>query len=122
MSEYRIALRKANGYDVVTYRDDMKISDLFKIDPNILSVSIGTDRSQDNYMNLMKIISNLPAVDIDGMYYWQTSFEELRKMVENPSVIRASFVKLDKQYVYFSLTYSDSYGQDGHYKLVVSRN
>lgn len=122
MSEYRIALRKPNGYDVITYRDDMKISDLFKIEPNILSVSIGNNRNQDNYMSLMNIIDNLPAVNIDGMYYRRASLEELEKMVENPNVIRVSFVKLDKQYFYFSLLYSDSYGQDGHYELVVSYN
>lgn len=122
MSEYRITLRKPNGYDIITYRDDMKISDLFKIEPNILSVWIGTDRSKDNYMGLMKIIDNLPTIQIDGMYYRRASFEELEKMVENPSVIRASFIKLDKQYFYFSILYSDSYGQDGHYELVVSSN
>lgn len=122
MSEYRITPRKPNGYDIITYRDDMKISDLFKIEPNILSVSIGTDRSQDNYMSLMKIIDNLPTVNIDGMYYRQASLEELERMVENPNVSRASLVKLDKQYLYFSLLYSDSYGQDGHYEIVVSSN
>ena len=115
---YRIIFKKAHDYEIVAYKKDMQISDLFK-DREILSVNIVTEKSKTYSNELEQTINNFPTKNIDGNIYKVVNFIDIENMKDNPNVHRVEFIKKYDEYVIFKMLYSDEYVWDTNAYFIV---